>query len=139
MPYKRFDSELSVRPDDIDMNNHVHTSRYFDYYLAARYDQMTRCYGVSMEKFMENGWTWYVRSYTMEFKRPVRLGETLIVRTWLEKFDRTDVSVGFQIIKKETGKVAVEGMVQNAMVSIANGRPQSIPDWIITEYTKHVE
>jgi acyl-CoA thioester hydrolase len=139
MPYKRFESELSVRPDDIDMNNHVHTSRYFDYYLAARYDQMARCYGVSMEKFIENGWTWFVRSYTMEFKRPVRLGETLIVRTWLETFERTDVSVGFQIVKKESGKVAVEGKVQNAMVSIASGRPQAIPDWIVAEYTKHVE
>ena len=41
--YSRFETELQVRPDDIDMNQHVHNSRYFDYVLAARYDQMARC------------------------------------------------------------------------------------------------
>ena len=40
----RFETEMPVRPDDIDMNQHVHNSRYFDYVLAARYDQMARCY-----------------------------------------------------------------------------------------------
>jgi acyl-CoA thioester hydrolase/thioesterase-3 len=139
MRYKRFESELSVRPDDIDMNNHVHTSKYFDYYLTARYDQMSRCYGVSMDKFVANGWTWYVRSCRMDFKRPVRLGETVIVRTWLETLERTGVAVGFQIIKKETGKLAVEGLVENTMVNIATGRPQTVPDWIVEQYTKHVE
>lgn len=139
MPYKRFESEVTVRPDDIDMNNHVHTSKYFDYYLTARYDQMSRCYGVPMEKFIENGWTWYVRSYKMEFKRPVRLGETVIVRTWLEAFERADAVVAFRIIKKEGGKLAAEGLVENTMVSITTGRPQAIPDWIVKEYTKHIE
>lgn len=36
--YLKFDTELAVRPDDIDMNNHVHNSKYLDYVLAARYD-----------------------------------------------------------------------------------------------------
>jgi acyl-CoA thioesterase FadM len=27
----KFETELRVRPDDIDMNQHVHSSRYFDY------------------------------------------------------------------------------------------------------------
>ena len=39
----KFETELQVRPDDIDVNQHVHGSRYFDYVLAARYDQMARC------------------------------------------------------------------------------------------------
>ena len=52
MPYKRFDTEMMVRPDDIDMNNHVHNSKYLDYVLFARYDQMGRCYGMSMDEFI---------------------------------------------------------------------------------------
>jgi acyl-CoA thioesterase FadM len=43
MPYKRFETELIVPPDDIDMNNHLHGSKYLDYVLAARYDHMGRC------------------------------------------------------------------------------------------------
>ena len=44
--YSTFESELTVRPDDIDMNNHVHNSKYLDYVLAARYDQMGRCFHI---------------------------------------------------------------------------------------------
>jgi len=42
--YSVFQSEITIRPDDIDMNNHVHNSRYLDYMLAARYDQMIKDY-----------------------------------------------------------------------------------------------
>ncbi len=34
--FSKFETELQVRPDDIDMNQHVHGSRYMDYVLAAR-------------------------------------------------------------------------------------------------------
>jgi len=139
MPYKRFESELTVRPDDIDMNNHVHNSRYLDYYLSARYDQMDRCYGLSMEKFIEHGWTWYIKSCQIEFKRALKLGEHIIVRTWLESFQRTDVLVRFYVIKKETGKIAAEGSVTNTMINIASGRPEEIPAWVIAQYTQFVE
>ncbi|MEM7013763.1 MAG: acyl-CoA thioesterase, partial [Verrucomicrobiota bacterium] len=33
--YSTFESELAVRPDDIDLNGHVHNSKYLDYVLAA--------------------------------------------------------------------------------------------------------
>jgi len=50
----RFETEMQVRPDDIDMNQHVHGSRYFDYVLAARYDQMERCYKMPMQEFPQS-------------------------------------------------------------------------------------
>ncbi|MBM2845221.1 MAG: fadM, partial [Bacteroidetes bacterium] len=62
MEYKRFETELVVRPDDIDMNNHVHGSRYLDYVLYARFDQMGRCYGMPMDEFLKKGWNWYQKT-----------------------------------------------------------------------------
>ena len=43
-----YTTRLQVRPDDIDMFGHVHSSRYMDYVLAARFEQMERCYQMSM-------------------------------------------------------------------------------------------
>ncbi|MCF7763936.1 MAG: hypothetical protein K9N62_09705 [Verrucomicrobia bacterium] len=57
----RFETELQVRPDDLDFNQHVHASRYYDYVLAARYDQMARCYKMSLEQFFELGLAWFTR------------------------------------------------------------------------------
>ena len=93
----KFETELQVRPDDIDMNRHVHASRYLDYVLAARFDQMARCYMMSMEEFMQAGLGWYVRTAHLEFKRPLDLGDHFIVRTWVEEF----LKDGFQHIDSD--------------------------------------
>ena len=36
--YSKFETELAVRPDDIDLYQHVHSTRYLDYVLAARFE-----------------------------------------------------------------------------------------------------
>ena len=60
--YSIFETKVTVRPDDIDMNNHVHYSRYLDYILMGRYDQMKKDYKVSMEEFVERGFSWAVQN-----------------------------------------------------------------------------
>lgn len=139
MTYKRFDTELHVRPDDIDMNNHVHGSRYLDYVLHARFDQMGRCYGMPMEDFLARGWNWYQKTFHIEFKRAIILTDRIIVRTWLESFDGSDVRVGFQILKKESMKVAADGYFISTMINTATGRAEIIPEPVITQYAQFTE
>lgn len=139
MSYARFETELIVRPDDIDMNNHVHSSRYLDYVLFARFDQMGRCYGLPIEEFIKRGWSWYQKVFHIEFKRPLNMAERVIIRTWLESFEKSDVMVGFQIIKKETSKLAAEGHFVSTMVNVQTGRAEPIPDWVVQQYTQFME
>ena len=139
MHYKRFDTELIVRPDDIDMNNHVHGSRYLDYVLFARYDQMGRCYGMPMEEFIKSGWNWYQKTFHIEFKRAVTLADRIIVRTWLDSFSKADVKVGFQMFKKETMKIAAEGYFVSTMIDVQSGRAIPIPETIIQHYVQFTE
>ena len=130
----RFESDLQVRPDDIDMNNHVHASRYFDYVLAARYDQMARCYKMSMEEFIQHGFGWFVRTSHIEYKRPLLLGEWFTVRTWVDDIARHTVRVQFEIIKKATKKLSADGYCTYTMVNLATGRAEPIPEWITQKY-----
>ena len=134
-PYSTFESELQVRPDDIDMNRHVHNSRYFDYVLAARYDQMERCYHMSMEEFMNKGFGWVVRSAFIEYKRPLTLGDRFIVQTRIEEIFNDGVKVHFQIIKKEVKKICCEGYCHYTMVNAQTGHAEKIPDWIKEKYS----
>ena len=130
----KFETELQVRPDDMDMNAHVHGSRYFDYVLAARYDQMERCYGLSMEEFARHGLGWFIRTAHVDYKRPLRLGERFIVRTWIEEFQDDGVKVMFEIVKQANGKLACDGWFDYTMVSLKTGRAEKIPDWIAAKY-----
>src|SRR6476646_9901152 len=100
----KFESELQVRPDDIDMNHHVHGSRYFDYVLAARYDQMERCYKMSMQEFIQAGLGWYIKAAHLDYKRPLRIGEFFIVRAWVDAIRRSEVAVKFEIVRRSNSK-----------------------------------
>lgn len=131
----KFETELQVRPDDIDMNQHVHGSRYFDYVLAARYDQMTRCYKMSMDEFIQAGFGWFTKVAHLEYHRPLLMGESFIVRTWVAEMFRTGVKVQFEIIKKVTGKLSCEGYFDYTMVNLQTGRAETIPDWIAAKYS----
>src|SRR5688572_21425741 len=102
--YSKFSTELKVRPDDIDMFNHVHNSKYLDYVLAARYEQMETCYGMSMEEFIDKGYGWVVRTAHVDFKRPLTLGEAFTVTTWIISMDEKSSKVRFEILSAKTGK-----------------------------------
>ncbi|MDF1741924.1 MAG: thioesterase family protein [Verrucomicrobiales bacterium] len=130
-----FTSVVQVRPDDIDMNQHVHNAKYFDYVLTARYDQMERCYGMSMEAFLERGFSWVVRASYMEHKRPLRIGDTAVVKTSVTEIRERGVKVSFDITKEADRKTVAKGWLDYAMVSLQSGRPQSIPDDIIQIYS----
>lgn len=130
----RFETELQVRPDDIDMNQHVHASRYQDYVLAARYDQMARCYRMSMESFISAGYGWYVKTAHMDYKRALKLGEHFIVRTWVDEISGAEVKVCFEILRKANGKVCCHGFFEYTLIRLENGRAENIPDWILAKY-----
>lgn len=130
----KFESELQVRPDDLDMFQHVHSSRYIDYVLAARFDQMERCYGMSMGEFMKLGFGWVIRTAHMDFKRPLGMGERFRVRTWVEAIHKSDVTVQFEIEKLPGSKAVCAGWFAYTMVKLATGRAEPIPDWIATKY-----
>ena len=131
----KFETELQVRPDDIDMNQHVHASRYIDYVLAARYDQMGRCYKMAMEEFIQLGFGWFVRAAHIEYKRPLGLGEYFIVRTWVVETLKQGVKVQFEIRKKKTNKLACDGCFHYTLVNLKTGRAEIIPDGIVAKYS----
>ena len=133
--YSIFETEIIVRPDDIDMNNHVHYSRYLDYILMARYDQMKKDYKVAMEEFVERGFSWVASEVNIQYKRPILLAdETIKVRTQLEEFNGAKVLINFWIVKGEREKVAAQGEVSFTMIAVKSGRPTRVPADIVAQY-----
>ena len=134
LAYAKFETELQVRPDDIDMYQHVHSSRYMDYVLAARFDQMERCYKMPMADFQKQGYGWFMATAQMNFKRPLGLGDRFIVRTWIEKFTLIGVKVQFQIIRILDDKLSCDGYFDYVMVSMETSRAVRLPADIRAKY-----
>ena len=132
--YAIFTTEIIVRPDDIDMNNHVHFTKYLDYFLAARYDQMGRCYKLSMEEFIEMGYSWVASNMQINYKRVLKLGDVAIVKTQLNSFSGAQVKANFWIYNKATDKLIADGYGNFTLLNIATLRPVRIPQEILDKY-----
>ena len=133
--YSIFESELKVRPDDIDMFNHVHNSKYFDYVLAARYEQMDLFYKMPMESFLEGGFGWVVRTAHVDFKRPMILGDTAIIRTGILTINDKGCRVQFEIAIKRNKKIASDGWFDYVMIDINSGKGMKVTEEMIKTYS----
>jgi acyl-CoA thioester hydrolase/thioesterase-3 len=87
-----------------------------------------------MEEFTKLGLGWVVKTAHVEYKRPLNLGETILVRTWIDEMDRSDVNVRFEIRRKSTGKLACEGCFDYTLVSSETGRATAIAEWIAQKF-----
>ncbi len=133
--YSIFETELNVRPDDIDMFNHVHNSKYLDYVLAARYEQMEKFYGMSWEKFSAQGYGWVVSKVTINFKRALKMGDKMLVRTGILEMNEKGSTVQFEIINKSTGKISSDGIFEYVMIDLQTQRSCKVNEEMIKAYS----
>ncbi|HOJ06263.1 MAG: acyl-CoA thioesterase [Ignavibacteriota bacterium] len=129
-----FETEIIVRPDDIDMNNHVHNSKYLDYIQTARFIQMRDCYKVPMEEYFERGFTWFASEVQLKYKREMKFGDIAVVKTQVDQWSGAQVTINVWVFNKSTNKVCVEGKILYTLVSISSGRPARIPEDIIERH-----
>ncbi|MBQ7332714.1 MAG: acyl-CoA thioesterase [Opitutales bacterium] len=132
--YARFVTEMQVRPDDIDLYSHVHSSRYLDYVLAARFDQMANCYKMSMQDFAARGFGWFQRSLTINYKRQLEIAERFKVETGIEEFLKDGVIVSFKIFKAN-GKIAADGVCNYSLIDMNTRRAAALPKDILEKYS----
>jgi thioesterase-3 len=135
MIYKKFETELTVRPSEIDYNGHVHQSAYLDYLLFARVDQMTRCYKMPIEEFFKRGLSWATKSISINYLKSLFMNERFLVRTWIETIGDKSVNVQFQILKTTSGAVAAEGESTYVLVDAKSGKPTAIPEDIKEKFS----
>ncbi len=133
--YSRFTTTHKVRPDDIDMFNHVHNSIYLDYVLAARYEQMELFYGMSMESFLEMGYGWVVQAVQIEYKRPLGLGDNFSVETGIIELNKRGCRVTFEIKNLKSNKVNTTGWFDFVMIDIKTGRGVQVSEEMVQLYS----
>jgi acyl-CoA thioester hydrolase/thioesterase-3 len=135
MIFKKFETEMTVRPSEIDYNGHVHQSAYLDYLLFARVDQMRRCYKMPIEEFFKRGLSWATKSISIHYLKSLYMNERFIVRTWIESFGEKSVNVRFQIIKATSRTIAAEGESTYVLVDAKTGTPVGIPEDIKEKFS----
>ena len=73
---------LRVEKDSIDVHGHVNNQEYLRWMQEAAIEHSAR-QGWPMERYLEAGASWYVKSHFIEYLRPALLGDELLACTWI--------------------------------------------------------
>ena len=75
---KEVESQTLVRFPDCDPFNHLNNSKYIDYIINAREDQLLKYYDIDIHKMVkETGLTWVVAQNNISYLVPAEIMETM--------------------------------------------------------------
>ncbi len=134
---RKFKTTIEPRISDIDFLNHVHTTRFIEYALAA-WDKATRTSCGELAHYLKNNnLVWVISAIEIAYLRPLTLSDTIDVYTWMDEVLEKETRVGFTIMKNDV-KVAAEGKLLFTLFNLHTGRSKKIPDEVKT-MAKNVE
>ena len=85
---KEVESQTLVRFPDCDPFNHLNNSRYIDYIINAREDQLLKYYDIDIHKMVkETGLTWVVAQNNISYIVPAEIMETVTIQTRLLSYN----------------------------------------------------
>jgi acyl-CoA thioester hydrolase len=118
---------FSVPEDAIDELGHVSNLKY----LAWMQDiaiQHSAARGWPVERYLENGAVWVVRSHFINYIRPAFAGETITLRTWVAELKQRSSSRRYLIGRTNDDRALVEAETVWVYIDRQSGRPRRIPD-----------
>ena len=103
---KLLKSSVKIRFQDCDPFNHLHNSRYIDYFINAREEQLLENYGLNVfGEMLTSGNTWVVSSNQIQYLRPVETGETVVIESQLAHYSETSLLVEMKMLNEEETRI----------------------------------
>jgi acyl-CoA thioester hydrolase len=128
-----FTQTFSVPEDAIDELGHVSNLKYLAW-LQEIAIQHSAAQGWPVERYLENGVVWVVRSHFITYIRPAFAGDTITLRTWVAEFRQRSSSRRYLVVRAGDERVLVEAETVWVYVDRKNGRPRRIPDELRTAF-----
>lgn len=99
---KILESNTKIRFQDCDPFNHLNNSKYIDYFINAREDQVFDSYGIDIYMHsVTEGKSWVVNSNQIVYLKPAFLMEEVLIQSQLIDFDETSLLVEMKMWNKD--------------------------------------
>ena len=109
------ESTMKVRFHDCDPFNHLNNSRYLDYIMSARTDQLLDYYGFDIYRIArEQRVGWVTAQTQISYLAPALLAEELVIQTQLISF--SNKSLVFEAMMWDSGKRSLKAFLQATLV-----------------------
>jgi acyl-CoA thioester hydrolase len=121
-----------VPREAIDAYGHVNNIVYVQWMLEVAMDHCTSV-GWPVERSLELGVAWVVRSHFIEYLRPAFEGQAITIHTWLEAMGER-CPRHFVFVRDDGRKLLVRAETLFVSVDPAKGRPMAIPEVILASF-----
>jgi len=121
--------DVTVRSYELDAFGHVNHAVYLNYLEPARFDSL-EAGGFAPAELAKNGWAIHVVRVEADYLKPVFRGQVLRIRTQVERFRNTSMTISQEIRRVADGPgadPALRARVTTVWIG-ERGRPICIPD-----------
>jgi acyl-CoA thioester hydrolase len=126
-------STFPVRFYECDAYGHLNNAVYLRYMQEAAFDA-SAALGFGAQEYHRLGRAWLARLSEIQYLRPVRYGDTVIVATWVKDFKRVRSLRAYEMRLQGSEDPVAKGWTDWVFVDTSSGRPVSIPGEIAKTY-----
>jgi acyl-CoA thioester hydrolase len=130
---ERFAIPITPIADDIDELGHVSNLVYLRWVQDVAMAH-TRALGWDYQQYRALGAVFMVRRHEIDYVAQVTLGQSLRAETWVDSWRLASCIRKTELLRD--GKVVARAATTWAMIGLATGRPQRIPDELIALFTQ---
>jgi len=123
-------TEIRVRYAETDAMGVAHHTAYLVWFEAGR-TEYTRAAGMPYREVERSGTRLVVVEAHCRYHQPARYDDLLVVRTTVRELTRATVTFGYEVRRKDDGRLLVDGYTVHAATDTA-GRVRRIPETVRT-------
>jgi acyl-CoA thioester hydrolase len=125
--------EVSVQPQHIDLMRHTNNVVYLQWLEDVAWAH-SAALGLGPQEYEAIGHGMVVRQHELTYVQATRLGEALILGTWLTAIDRLNLHRHYQFIRRDDGQTVFRGHTHFVCVDIERGRVRRMPPAFFETY-----
>ena len=122
-----FTRTFSIPGDAIDELGHVSNLKYI-VWMQEIAIQHSAAQGWPVERYLQSGGVWVVRSHFITYIRPAFEGETIVLQTWVAEIKQRSSLRKYLVLRANDQSVVVEAETNWVYVDRQSRRPVRIPD-----------
>jgi acyl-CoA thioester hydrolase len=136
-PPKPFTLRRRVEWRDIDMMGHVNNATYLNYMEEAAVESV-EAFNWSMLRLVDEDIAIVARRHQIQYQQPAKLGEELLITTYLADIKRASAIRHFHITRASDGETLARAVSYWVFMHPSSGQVARVPDSIRADFAEHI-
>lgn len=132
MPFT-FARTFRIRHYECDAYGHVNHANYLRFMQETAFDGSAAC-GYGMARYNEMGLMWLIRQSAISYERPLRYGDSVVVKTWVGNYRRVRSRRMYELRHATTGELVASGYSDWVLLDRHTLQPVTIPQEILAAF-----